>query len=148
MIVGKPYKSLRQGADSLGIEPRSVRAMGRSHACKQEIWTGSALTFDGARLLDMGQPAQIRMQGVKRMKTPTETAFPRSIIFELIDLLEDFPAGRNQRPAEGIGTRLADLERRARTEGESPEMVEAIKGARLLLDLAGLPPLPLPAASP
>ncbi|MCJ2018955.1 hypothetical protein MKK84_16145 [Methylobacterium sp. E-065] len=61
---------------------------------------------------------------------------------ELIDLLGDFPPGQNQRQAEMLGTRLADLECRARRQGAPPETVAAIKGARVLLDLAELPPLP------
>ncbi|MCJ2071405.1 hypothetical protein MKK75_21840 [Methylobacterium sp. J-030] len=61
---------------------------------------------------------------------------------ELIDLLGDFPPGQNRRQAEVLGIRLADLEQRARSQGAAPETVAAIQGARVLLDLAELPPLP------
>lgn len=82
------------------------------------------------------------------MEASAGTVFPRSLMGELIDLLGDFPPERNRRQAEVLGTRLVDLERRARTQGAPPETVAAIQGARVLLDLAELAPLPLTEANP
>ena len=76
------------------------------------------------------------------MQSPTETVLPSSLMVELIGLLGDFPPDQNRRQAEVLGIRLADLEHRARAQGAASEMVAAIQGARVLLDLAELPPLP------
>ena len=76
------------------------------------------------------------------MRSPVEAVPPRSLMVELIDLLGDFPPERNPRQAEVLGIRLVDLEHRARTQGAPRETVAAIQGARALLDLAELPPLP------
>ncbi|MCJ2060673.1 hypothetical protein MKL09_29655 [Methylobacterium sp. J-048] len=76
------------------------------------------------------------------MQSPTEMVVPRSLMVELIDLLGEFPSERNRRQAEVFGIRLADLERRARTQGAACETVAAIQGVRVLFDLAELPPLP------
>ena len=76
------------------------------------------------------------------MQSPSEAVVPRSLMVELIDLLGDFPPERNDRQSEALGSRLADLELRARSQGAAPETVAAIQGARVLLDLAELPPLP------
>ena len=75
------------------------------------------------------------------MQSPVEPALPRSLMVELIDLLGDFPSERNRRQSEVLGSRLADLEHRARSQGAASETVAAIQGARVLLDLAALPPL-------
>jgi hypothetical protein len=61
---------------------------------------------------------------------------------ELIDLLGNFPPDRGRSEAEVISVRLADLERRARSQGAATEAVAAIQGARVLLGLSELPPLP------
>lgn len=82
------------------------------------------------------------------MQSPVEAVPPRSLMVELIDLLGDFPPERNRRQAEVLGIRLADLESRARTQGAPPETVAAIKGARVLLDLAELPPMPQAGPNP
>lgn len=76
------------------------------------------------------------------MQSPSEVVVPRSLMVELIDLLGEFPPERNRRQSEALGSRLADLELRARSQGATPETVAAIQGARVLLDLAELPPLP------
>ena len=76
------------------------------------------------------------------MQSPGEAVVPRSLMVELIDLLGDFLPERNRRQSEVLGSRLADLEHRARSQGAAPETVAAIQGARVLLDLAELPPLP------
>ena len=76
------------------------------------------------------------------MQSPTETVLPSSLMVELIGLLGDFPPDQNRRQAEVLGIRLADLEHRARAQGAASETVAAIQGARVLLDLAELPPLP------
>jgi hypothetical protein len=61
---------------------------------------------------------------------------------ELIGLLGDFPPDRSRSQAKLLALRLADLESRARSQGAATETVAAIQGARVLLDLAALPPLP------
>ena len=76
------------------------------------------------------------------MQSPARTILPPSLMVELIGLLGDFPPERNQRQSEVLGVRLADLEHQARSQEAAPETVGAIKGARILLDLAELPPLP------
>ncbi|MCJ2099667.1 hypothetical protein [Methylobacterium sp. E-046] len=76
------------------------------------------------------------------MQSPAEMVVPRSLMVELIDLLGDFPPEQNRRQAEVLGIRLADLEHRARSQGALVETVAAIQGARVLLDLAEMPPLP------
>jgi hypothetical protein len=76
------------------------------------------------------------------MQSPAKTILPPSLMSELINLLSDFPPERNRRQSELLGIRLADLEHRARSQEAAPETVAAIKGARVLLDLAVLPPLP------
>lgn len=76
------------------------------------------------------------------MQSPAETVLPPSHMVELIDLLGDFPPDQSRRQAEVLGIRLADLEHRARAQGAASETVAAIQGARVLLDLAELPPLP------
>ena len=76
------------------------------------------------------------------MQFPGEAVVFRSLMVELIDLLGDVPPERNDRQSQALGSRLADLELRARSQGEAPETVAAIQGARVLLDLAELPPLP------
>ncbi len=76
------------------------------------------------------------------MQFPAETVLPPSLMVELIDLLGDFPPDQNRRQAEVLGIRLADLERRARAQEAAPETVAAIQGARVLLGLSELPPLP------
>lgn len=74
------------------------------------------------------------------MQSPSEVVVPRSLMVELIDLLGDFPPDQNRRQAEVLGIRLADLEHRARAQGAASKTVAAIQGARVLLDLAELPP--------
>ena len=76
------------------------------------------------------------------MQSPAKTILPPSLMSELIDLLGDFPPERNRRQSEVLGVRLGDLEHRARCQEAAPETLAAIKGARVLLDLAELPPLP------
>ena len=83
------------------------------------------------------------------MQSPAETVLPPLLMVDLIDLLGDFPPDRSRRQSEVLGARLGDLEHRARLQGAAPETMAAIKGARLLLDLAELPPLPaLPSSTP
>ena len=83
------------------------------------------------------------------MQSPARTILPPSLMSELIDLLSDFPPKRNRRQSELLGVRLGNLEHRARLQEAAPETLAAIKGVRVLLDLAELPPLPaLPSSNP
>jgi hypothetical protein len=61
---------------------------------------------------------------------------------ELIELLGEFPADRNEGRSESLMERLASLEARARAYSAPAETLAAIQGARVLMELAELPPLP------
>ena len=65
---------------------------------------------------------------------------PCPFMVRLIDLLGDMPADRNRRSTRAVGERLDRLDGEAR-QGEAPETtLAAIKGARVLLALAEMPP--------
>lgn len=76
------------------------------------------------------------------MQSPAAETQPRPLMEELIELLGDFPPDRNKRRAETLASRLKHLEVRARSQEAATELVAAIRGARVLLDLSELPPLP------
>ncbi|MCJ2084894.1 hypothetical protein MKK88_02650 [Methylobacterium sp. E-005] len=61
---------------------------------------------------------------------------------ELIDLMSDLSPAYDGRQAEELRMRLDDLQSRARSQDASGETIAAIQGARVLLDLTALPPLP------
>ncbi|MCJ2132700.1 hypothetical protein MKK69_01225 [Methylobacterium sp. J-026] len=105
-------------------------------------WLELDLICVSVRGLNTVQSAQLGVRVVRRMQSPAETVLPSLLMVELIGLLGDFPPDQNRRRAEVLGIRLADLEHRARSQEATPETVAAIRGARVLLDLAELPPLP------
>lgn len=76
------------------------------------------------------------------MRSPAAKTEPLSFMEELIDLLTNFPPDRNRRRAEVIALRFEHLEARARSQGAAVETLVAIQGARVLLELAELPPMP------
>ena len=84
------------------------------------------------------------------MYAPTATTKPCTLMSELVLLLGDLPVDPDKPRAKVLTERLDDLEERARAQGESAETLTAIQGARVLMKLAELPPLPrdgLPAQS-
>lgn len=59
----------------------------------------------------------------------------------LIDLLGEMPEPNNSRRAELFAERLSELEAEAREHEASGATMAAIRGTRVLLELAELPPL-------
>ncbi len=76
------------------------------------------------------------------MQSPGEGVVPRSLMVELIELLGDFPPERNRPQSELLGAVWRIWNSEHARKGAAPETVAAIQGARVLLDLAELPPLP------
>ena len=73
--------------------------------------------------------------------TPPDAPAPCPFMARLIALLGDMPAGRNSRRAAAVAERLDRLDRDARHDAAPETTLAAIKGARVLLTLAELPPL-------
>jgi hypothetical protein len=67
---------------------------------------------------------------------------PCSIMAMLIDLLGDMPVGQDRQQTEFVGERLDRLEFEARWHGVPEATLAAIEGARVLLLLGKIPPLP------
>lgn len=76
------------------------------------------------------------------MYVPSATPEHSLLMGELIDLLGDFPSDRGKASPEALTERLASLEAKARTHSAPIETLAAIRGARLLMELAELPALP------
>lgn len=76
------------------------------------------------------------------MYAPAATTKPCPFMTELIRLLGEFPVNPGKPRAKAFTEQLDDLEARVRKQGAGVETLAAIKGARVLMELAELPPLP------
>lgn len=61
---------------------------------------------------------------------------------ELIELLGEFPGGRDRKRAEALSERLDGLLCKAREQGAPHTTLAAIRGAQTLLGMAEMRPLP------
>lgn len=75
------------------------------------------------------------------MYSPEATSKTYPFINELIQLLGELPIKSNKPRAKAFTEQLSDLEARARKQGARVETLAAIKGGRVLMELAELQPL-------
>jgi hypothetical protein len=75
------------------------------------------------------------------MYAPTNTTELTSLLTELIELLGEIQKDRNRPRAEAQTERLDALQAKAHAIGAPAKTLVAIQGARVLMELAELPPL-------
>ncbi|MDP4027297.1 hypothetical protein Q8W71_32565 [Methylobacterium sp. NEAU 140] len=79
---------------------------------------------------------------------PVSPLQPPTVMARLIDLLGEMPVGPDRHRAEAVAERLDLLEYEARWHGAPEGTLAAIRGARVLLGLTDLPPMPPIASHP